>query len=412
MTAEWVRRRRWQLALGAVAVAVAGALSHGLLGTQVAAYVVARQDLVARVVASGQVMPPARVTLGTLSLAQVLEVRADEGDRVRAGQLLVQLDDAEARAAAAQARAAVAQAAARLDQLRSVTARVAVEAVRQAELRLEQSEARLRRTEQLSRGGAAPEQELDDARKARDLAASARETAAAQALATAQAGSELRLAVAALDQARAQLAQAESRVAQARLRAPADAVVLTRAAEPGDVVQPGKALLVLARLGETRVSVQPDEKNLAVLRVGQPATAVADAFPGQPFRAEVAFLAPSVDPARGTVEVRLRVPDPPAFLRPDMTVSVNVDVGRRPGALVLAADALRETNGEAWVLAVRDGFAERRTVHVGFRGDGVVEVLDGVGEGDVVVPPSQAGVAAGQRVRARPTRVVELAHAL
>ena len=62
---------------------------------------------------------------------------------------------------------------------------------------------------------------------------------------------------------------------------------------------------MLASDGETELMVQPDERNLAFLEVGQPAVAVADAFPREPFPAEVRYIAPSIDPARGTVEVRL-----------------------------------------------------------------------------------------------------------
>jgi len=335
--------RRWLLASGLVALVIAWVAVHGMLGPQVPAYRVARQDLVARVMAGGQVMSPARIALGSASVGQVTQVLVEEGDRVERGQLLVQLDDGEPRAAAAAARAAVAQASARLE-----------------------------------------------------LAA---------------AGSESRLAMAALEGARAQLAQAESRLAHSRLRAPAPGVVLARAAEPGDVVEPGKALLVLSRAGETRLSVQPDEKSLALLRLGQQALAVADAFPGLVFPAEVFFIAPAVDATRRTVEVRLRVPDAPAFLRPDMTVSVSVEVGRRAGALVAPADAVREAAGETYVLVVRGGRTERRTVSIGLRAEGVVEVTGGLAEGDEVVPASAGAVSAGQRVRARAAKPVELAHA-
>jgi HlyD family secretion protein len=406
-----LRDRRWQLAAAMLALAVAWAGARAFLGPPVAAYVVARQDLVARVVASGQVMAPARISLASQQLAQVARVLADEGDAVAAGQLLVELDDAEPRAAAAQARAAVAQASARVDQLRTVTARVATEGLRQAELRLEQAEARLRRAEELAQGGASSAQDLDDARKARDLARSAQESAASQALGTAEAGADFRLAVAALQGARAQLAQAEAHLAQARLRAPSAGIVLQRAVEPGDVVQPGKALLVIARAGETRLTVQPDERNLSLLEVGQAALATADAFPTDVFPAQVSFIAPSVDPTRGTVEVRLRVPRPPPFLRPDMTVSVNVEVGRRPAVLAVPADALRESGGDPWLLVVRGGRAERRAVRLGLRGEGVVEVTGGVAEGEEVVPPSAAAIIPGQRVRARVAHLQEPARA-
>ncbi len=116
------------------------------------------------------------------------------------------------------------------------------------------------------------------------------------------------------------------------------------------MVQPGRTLLVVARDGPTQLSVLPDEKNLAFLRLGQPATASVDAFPDRVFPARVAYIAPAVDLSRGTVEVKLDVPDPPPFLRPDMTVSVNVEVGRdrAPSCCRPAPCGTREPTRGCW----------------------------------------------------------------
>jgi HlyD family secretion protein len=395
-------RRGWQAALG-VAVLLAGwAGWRALRGPVVPVVPVARQALAQRVVASGKVLAPARIQLAALGLSQVSRVAVEEGDHVAAGQLLVQLDDAEARANLSQARAAVALAAARVEQVAEVSARLAGEALRQAELRLDQAGAKLRRTEQIAAAGSASEAELDDARKARDLAASQLESARAQARAAAVSGADQRAASAALDQARGAERAAETRLAQTRIVAPAAGVVVSRQVEPGDVVQAGKPLLVVARDGDTRLTVQPDEKNLALLRVGQPATASADAFPDRTFPAVVDWIAPAVDPARGTVEVKLRVPSPPPFLLPDMTVSVNVETGREDGALVVPSDAVRDAGGEPYVLVLRDGRVARQPVKLGMRGVGFVQVVSGLAAGEPVVAPGAPPIQPGARARGRP----------
>ena len=395
-------RRGWQAALG-VAVLLAGwAGWRALRGPVVPVVPVARQALAQRVVASGKVLAPARIQLAALGLSQVSRVAVEEGDHVAAGQLLVQLDDAEARANLSQARAAVALAAARVEQVADVSARLAGEALRQAELRLDQAGAKLRRTEQSAAAGSASEAELDDARKARDLAASQLASARAQARAAAVSGADQRAASAALDQARGAERAAETRLAQTRIVAPAGGVVVSRQVEPGDVVQAGKPLLVVARDGDTRLTVQPDEKNLALLRVGQPATASADAFPDRAFPAVVDWIAPAVDPARGTVEVKLRVPSPPPFLLPDMTVSVNVETGREDGALVVPSDAVRDAGGEPYVLVLRDGRVARQPVKLGMRGVGFVQVVSGLAAGEPVVAPGAPPIQPGARARGRP----------
>ena len=398
----WGTQRARRVTLGVVALALLLALAARAASARtVPAYVAERRALVQRVVASGRVMPSARVTLGSLSLARVVEVAVREGDAVRAGRLLLRLDDAEARAALAQARARVQEAAARLDLVRGVTTRTAAESVRRAEIRVAQAERDLERVKQLLDGGSASAAQLEDAEKALVLARSEAETATAQAASLADAGADQRLAAAALRQAQAAAAVAQAKLDEKELRAPADARVLVRGAEPGDVVQPGAALVVLAEAGRTRLTVQPDEKNLAVLREGQEAEAVADAFPAAPFRAAVSYIAPAVDPARGTVEVRLDVPSPPAFLRPDMTVSVNVTVGRRDDALVVPAEAVRDAATDPWVIRVEGGRAVRRAVKLGLRGEGMLEVVEGLSPGDAVVPPAAGTIEAGTRVRVR-----------
>jgi HlyD family secretion protein len=148
--------------------------------------------------------------------------------------------------------------------------------------------------------------------------------------------------------------------------------------------------------------VYPGEENLGSLRPGVPATASADAFPDQTFEAVVALVAPSVDPTQGTVEVRLRVPAPPDYLRPDMTVSINIEIGRKAGATVLPDDAVEGlTTGDPWVGVVEDGRVERRPVQLGLRAGGYVEIVSGVDADDVVVRRPE-GLEPGQRVRVAP----------
>jgi len=396
-----VRRWRWLLGIGAAALAILLG-GRALLGPKVPVWVVEKKELVQRVVASGRVLAPARIQIGSVVIGRVTRVAVEKGDRVKGGQVLVQLDDAESRAAVAQARSAVAQATARLEQVEVVSAQVTTQAVRQAELRLQQAELKLTRNRTLAEAGSVSRSDLDDALQARDLAASQLATARIQASAAAT-GSDRRVVQAALEQARGAEQAALARLDQSQIRSPSEGVVTERDVEPGDVVQPGRMLLVVARDGPTQLSVLPDEKNLAFLRIGQPATASVDAFPDKMFPARVAYIAPAVDLSRGTVEVKLDVPDPPPFLRPDMTVSVNVEVGRDPAALVLPAGAVRDTGTDPWALVVRDGRAVRQPVKLGMRGEGAVQILSGLAPGEAVVAQASS-VGPGARVRTEPAR--------
>jgi HlyD family secretion protein len=200
--------------------------------------------------------------------------------------------------------------------------------------------------------------------------------------------------------ARARIASARAQLAKTTIRAEVAGTVLTRNAEPGDLVQPGRVLFDIARSGDTEILVPLDEKNLEVLAIGQTAMCVADAFPLRPFPARVSFIAPSVDPQRGTVDVRLTVTPVPAFLRQGMTVSANVETGRRARAIVVPNDALADMDGtRARVWLVAGGRATRRQVQLGLRGLTQTDVTTGLQSGDWVLADGQAALAEGDRVR-------------
>ena len=102
------------------------------------------------------------------------------------------------------------------------------------------------------------------------------------------------------------------------------------------------------------------------------------------------------------MEVKLAVTRPPAYLRQDMTVSIDIETARRTSAVVLPTSTLEDAaSDKPWVLVVRDQRAVKQFVTLGLRGDTRVEVLSGIAAGESVVPVSKTGVKAGQRVRAR-----------
>ena len=373
-----------------------------LRGPQVDALVVQSAPLVRTLQFSARVATLSRVDVGSTVTGRVAQVRVMEGTEVRQGDVLVQLESDELRAALAQAVAAERQAKARLEGLRS-TGRTAAQAARaQADASLQAASASLARVQQLVAEGFYSPAQLDEARRAVDVARAQQLGAQAQLQATADAGTEVAQAQAQLALAQAATVAAQARLAQATLVAPADARVLVREVEPGQIVQPGKALFSLALAGPTQLVAQVDERFLEQLQLGQPAWVVADAFAAQRFAARVLSIAPAVDAQRGAIEVKFSIEQAPAFLREDMTLSVEVETARRERTLVLPQAALRGPAGgdQASVLVLQDGRAQVRNVRLGLRTLDAVEVLGGLKESDTVLR-GHASLQDGQRVRAR-----------
>jgi HlyD family secretion protein len=394
-----LRRPGFSIAVGLLIVAgvIAAARARGPV---VATTVASRTDLEQHVIASGRVRVVTRIQISAQISGRAVSVRVVEGQRVEAGDLLAQLDDAEARAAVSRAKAAVTQASGRVEQLRRVGAIVTTEASRQTATNLARAEAELARVETLAATGAVARVDLDEARRSVEIAKAQKNAAEAQRTATAPKGVDSSIALSALAESHAELAGAMARLEQTRLVAPTDGTILLRTVEPGHTVQPGSTLFEMAADGETQLVIEPDERNLAWIRLGQKARASADAYPREIFDGEVSYIAPAIDPQRGSIEVRVRVPEPPGFLKPDMTVSVDLTVASKTRVLTVASDAVRGAATPApWVLAVAGGRIARRNVTLGIRGEGHTEIISGLDEGAEVVLDSDAALVDGQRVR-------------
>ncbi len=391
---------RW-FVLAALALAALGAwqAARAILGPAVVVEQVERGDLVQTVVASGHVETPYRVEIGAQITGMVGEVLVEEGQSVTRGQPLISIEREELNAILVQAQGAVAQAEARLRQLTELTLPVAKENLAQAQALLKNAQATYDRTSELASHGNATRAALDDAQRALDQARAQVNAAQFQVFTASPGGSDQVVAQTQLDQANATLEAARSRLAYATITAPRDGVLISRSVERGTIVQPGRTLLVLAPAGDTQLVVDVDERNLGVIALGQPALASADAYPSQRFAAKVTYINPGVDITRATVQVKLTVPDPPAYLRQDMTVSVDIETARRSGVLVLPRRAVRDLqSGQPWVLAIRDGRAYHQAVKVGLAGNMRLEITEGLKAGDLAIPEG-AGIAAGQRVR-------------
>jgi HlyD family secretion protein len=351
------------------------------------------------IVVSGRVQAPHRVEIGSVITGRVVKVLVEEGAAVAVGDPLIVLEAGELEASLAQARAAEATAQARRAAVGELSLPQAADAVAQAEAQARFADQEYRRTRELHARGFLSEARLQDAERQRAVATSQLEAARTQAKAQGTHGVQAREAAARLKEAVAARELAESKLAQTTIRASVPGTVLTRTVEPGDIVSPGKRLLTLDSAGETRLTAQIDEKNLPYLKLGQQAIASSEAFPGSSFKATLYYVSPAVDVTRGSVEARFRVPEPPAYLRADMTVSIDIGVARKERALTVPAEAVRESGGVHMVQVVRDGRVVRAKIEAGVRTAARVEIVSGLAPDEAVL--LTRGIADGERVRPR-----------
>ena len=342
-------------------------------GPLLTGYQVEQRPLVQRVVASGEVSSQSLARIGSELTGVVKARHVREGDRVAAGDLLIELRDDEQQARLREAEAA-------LRQLIDSSRPQAEALLRDAESQLAQASRERERREALFERGLLSAEAREQARRVELTSRVARDRARLQRDALAEGGSEEQ-------QLRQRLAQAQVAMARTRIHASHAGTVQTRNVEPGDLVRPGDLLLQIARADSREILLPLDEKNLGPVALGQPAWVVPDAWPERVLNARVSYLAPAVDPNQGTLDIHLELLDEADFLRQGMSVSVNIETARRERALVIGNDALLGHEGaHAQVLRVAaDGTVERVAVRVGLRSVALSEVLDGLQAGDRVL---------------------------
>jgi len=303
---------------------------------------------------SGTLRPKLVAVLRAQVGGRVLDVLVEEGQRVRAGQVLARIDQAALQDAVLGARAQV----------------------RSAELALQLAERDRERTERLGQAGALAERDLEAAR-----------SAALQAQA-------------ALDDARARLRSAEEQLGYTTVRAPFAGVVVQTAARPGDVLQAGNEVVTVVdpSLLELEASV-PVEQYRAV-RVGAPVTFGVGSLPGRAFRGRVARVNAVLDPQTRQVTLYVDVPNADGALVAGLFAEGRL-ADRRARAIVIPLQALDQREGAPAVLRVAGGRVERVTVELGLR-DEVAEsvaVVTGVSRGDTLLVGGALTVSAGTPVR-------------
>lgn len=394
--------RHWRKAgIGTLALlAIAGLTTwFQMRGTAVDSVPVQDAPIAHTIVVSGRVQAPNRIEIGSVITGRVTRVLVSEGDPVAAGQPLVILDDDELQAALGQAQAAEATARTRVSSVGELALPQASDTLAQAEAQLKFAEADRERQRALRDQGFISDARLEDVERQLAIARSQVDSARVQRRAQDPKGVAMREATVRLREAAAARELAEARLANTVIRASIAGTVLERSVEPGDIVTSAKRLLVIDSRGETRLTAQIDEKNLPFLREGSRALASSDAFPDQSFDAVLYYVSPGVDTSRGSVEARFRVDSPPAYLRADMTVSIDIEVARKDSARVMPAAALRESDGRFSVQRIDADRLVTVPVSLGIRAGAQVEVLTGLAAGDRVVVTR--GLPDGTRVRTR-----------
>jgi cobalt-zinc-cadmium efflux system membrane fusion protein len=316
--------------------------------------------------------PEATQVIGSLVEGRVNRVLVLPGTAVRAGQLLVaitspQLLDARQAAVAAEASLVAAE-----SELRLATTSTA-------------------RTERLYAAKAASLADLERERAAKAAAEAAHTRVAA----------EVQRARSAYLQLGGSAGSAPAQ--EAAIRSPIDGVVVSRDAEPGQVVSAGTPIVTVSRMSSLALVVQAPEEAVGSITPGTRLRFTVRAYPGRDFQARVTRVAPALDPRTRTLEVVARAENSTAELRPEMFATVVLETQPAGDVLAIPSNAVQALDGDTVVIAAAPRgsglHVEAVPVRIGRRNAELAEILEGVKEGALVVTTG-AAIARAEIVRA------------
>jgi RND family efflux transporter MFP subunit len=326
-----------------------------------------KQSIAEEVTVVGNLIGDATVLVAPRAAGRLQDVFVRLGDRVGMGQRLAKIEDFEI-----------------VEQVKQADAAQDVSAatIRQREADLKLAETSVERSRSLYQRQLLPKQTLDD-NEARYQAA-----------------------VAQLDLARAQNAQSKARIdelkinlANTLIQSPVNGFVSKRLVDPGAFVNQNAPIVEVVDITRVRLVVNVVEKDLKQLAKGDAANTQVDAFPGETFKGRIARVSPVLDPSTRTAPIEIEIPNADYRLKPGMYARVGITTATKKDALVLPANAVIDLGGRRGVfLPQPDNTAVFRQVQPGTEQLDVVEIIDGINEGDRVITTGAGGLRDGDRI--------------
>ncbi len=392
------RRRRRFILGGAVAALLVGIVgltaalrsSHPIDPSKLAT--VERGDLARSVVATGKIEPLAKVEGKSKASGIVKKIYVEYGDRVKAGQVLVQLDKEQLEANVREARAQLQAAQAALESARAAYQRNQVDAEGPDVPFLKSA---MERAQKLYKDGLIAQSTEEDAEKAYRLAANKQMSAQGS---VAMSRADVAKAKAQVAQAQAALERAEEDLRYSTITSPMEGIVLSRDVEVGDAVSSilvlGSQATLVMTLGDTSevyVKGKVDEADIGKVYLGQPARITVESFKDKKFTGQVTKISPLGQEKDNvtTFEVRVSIQNPGGELRANMSANAEIILEEKHNVLLVLEGALLYDKDRKTSVELPDRKAEngkrKIPVTIGISNGVKAEVVAGLGEGQKVV---------------------------
>lgn len=334
-------------------------------------------------------------------------ISVQEGDHIKEGQVLAQLDRSSLIIARNQVQAALATAKATLNKVLAGTRR---ELIQQAEADFTSAKANLEwahkefaRNEALYHRHVVSQKALDSIKMQLQVA-EAQYKKAEEYLVMAKRGStkeDIEVARAQVAQAEVALKMAEQNLEDSVILAPFAGVVVQRFKNEGEYITstPDTPIIYIADIHKVKVEVDIPEDKIQDLCLGQRGEIRVDGYPDELFQGQVSLIRPLINSQTRTFTVKLEVPNPDCRLKPGMYARVKIILTEKKGVPIISRDAVLKRDGVSYVMVANNMRAKEQRINTGLAQANRVEVLEGVSPGDLVIVSGHQGLKPGMPVK-------------
>ncbi|NOZ24216.1 MAG: efflux RND transporter periplasmic adaptor subunit [Planctomycetes bacterium] len=354
-----------------------------------------KEDIDLTLSASGEALPFDEVTVSSKGSGVIEKIFFDEGDHVKRGDLLAeiehkklqyQVDKAASMVAIAEASLAKAKVPYRPEEIRSLEANLD-----RAKAGLEDAKLDLDRARDLLKSRTISQGDWDDAQSSYRIK-SAEYADALEKLNLAKSGGrkeDVQIAEAELRERQSDLNLAKENLSDTRITCELTGIVSERYVSRGERVTEGSSITKVVDISKIKVEIYVPEVDYDRIRIGNSARIMFRPFPTRKFKGTVTLKGVSADQRTRTFKIELTIDNPDERIRPGMTADVTLTWATRPSVIAIPEQALLTANGDTYVYLAEHGTAVRRNVKHGLRQHGLVIIAEGLSEGDLVVVSGQ-----------------------
>lgn len=398
----------WIITISALIITLFLIMSNYLNSVSVRTEVVKRQrlDITVTATSTGTIKSDREAKITAQRIGRITRLYFDEGDIVKEGQVVAELDSDEAYYNMRLSEATLSKTRFILDQMRASYESMKVDVeknIEKAKAVMNEVDNRRKRLLELKERGYVTEMDVDMVQKEYEVAKANLDSTIASRENLRAKESEIRAQEEVVKEALNSFNLAKLNYEYSFIRSPISGVITSRPVKIGEGVNKGSLVATIVSTESMYIEAFIDEADVARVRTGQVVNVTMDSYPGRIFRGEVYRISPVVLGGKQetrTFEVRVRLTEGDVHIKPGMSADIEIIVESIPDVIVIPSQSIVEREGKRYVYTVRDSRAHQRLVNTGRFNWTFFEVLSGINEGDeIIVNPEVSGLKEGAKIK-------------